>query len=664
MTSRTPGTRPAPPLQTVDVAAVLRGLDAIFAAHDGPTQAAPYLRSALADAERQGDAGARLTLLNELVGMYRSQSLHDDAVAASRSALALVETMDLTGTDAHATTLVNAATAMRAAGLPDDATALYGQALTVAEATMAPTDRRLAGLHNNLSILCSERQDHAQALAELHAAMSILEASSVDPERDLDIATTCTNLALVSFTLGQHDDAARYVDRSLAIYQHGGHEDDAHYASAVAGHAEACFRVGRFADAVTMYRQALGIIAECYGTDNDYYAVTAENLAEAEAEAEAGVAPGEREGEAEEAEPSDRLAPSPTGPSGPADAVPSSSTPISGLALARAYWEEHGRPMLEARYPAYSGRIAAGLVGHGSECYGFDDAISRDHDVGPGFCLWLTAEDHAEIGTALQADYDALPRTFRGVPARVETPRAQGDGRRVGVFEIGAFYQGLTGYGRAPSTAHEWVMLDEATLAAATNGAIFADPYGAFSAVRGSFTRMPRDVRWALVSRRLGMVAQAGQYNVPRMLDRGDGEAAWLSVAELARAVASLVFLLNGPSSAGYLPYYKWQTAALRRLSRRMGSSLPGVVDDLSEVLRLASAACFGGAGLDGADFGEGGKGAAPARARLEELIESICTQVVAELRARGLTRSSDTFLEHQRAYVKEHISDDWLKSL
>lgn len=315
--------------------------------------------------------------------------------------------------------------------------------------------------------------------------------------------------------------------------------------------------------------------------------------------------------------------------------------------------------MLEERYPAYRGRIAAGLVGHGSECYGFDDALSRDHDVGPGFCLWLTAEDHAEIGAALQADYDALPRDFRGVAARVETPRAQGDGRRVGVFETGAFYEGLTGYRRAPSTAHEWLMLDEATLAAATNGAVFADPHGAFSAVRGSFTRMPRDVRWALVSRRLGMVAQAGQYNVPRMLDRGDGEAAWLSVAEMARAVASLVFLLNGPSSAGYLPYYKWQTAALRRLSRRMGSSLPGVVDDLSEVLRLASAACFGGAG-----FGEGGKGAGPARARLEEVVETICAQVVAELLARGLTRSNDTFLEHQRPYVEEHITDDWLKSL
>ena len=103
--------------------------------------------------------------------------------------------------------------------------------------------------------------------------------------------------------------------------------------------------------------------------------------------------------------------------------------------------------------------------------------------------------------------------------------RASGAARRTGVFEVGDFFAGITGLRDAPAAdaPHEWMTLDEATLAAATNGAVFADPLGAFSAVRGRFLRMPDDVRLARLGQRLGMMAQAGQYNVPRMLSRGDG---------------------------------------------------------------------------------------------------------------------------------------------
>ncbi len=631
-----------------DTRLFLAQLDELFAAHAGPERAEAFLRDALEQAS--DDPAAQLTVLNELMGHLRSMSDHDGAVAAAEQSLALAAELSLDGSDAHTTVLINAATAYRAAGDLARAAGLYTEALDAAETTLGPRDRRRAALRNNRSLLLSEIGDHEGALADQRAALDALEAATVDPERDVDIASTCTNMALELWSLGRHEEAAALASRSLAVFAAGGHEDSPHYASALAGQAEALFRRGDPGAAADLYERALAVIQECYGTGSDAYAVTAENLARAR-EATAGAGPA-----------------SASAPNSPCDGSPDERTEpsepahgMTGLEIARAFWEQQGRPMLLERFPEHAGRIAAGLVGHGSECYGFDDAASRDHDWGPGFCLWLTPADHAEIGSALQEAYDDLPQDFMGLGPRVETPRAQGAGRRVGVFEIGAFFASITGMPAAPGPdrAREWLLLDEATLAAATNGEVFADPLGAFGKARSSFRRMPDDVWRSLISRRLGMAAQAGQYNVARMLDRGDGEAAWLSIGEFVSAVSSLVFLLNRPATVGYLPYYKWRFAALRRLSSRPGSRLPHLVTPLTDLVRLASAACAGGVG-----FGEGGAGSAPARARVEALIESICVAIVDELGVQGLSDSREPFLEWQRPHVERGIVEASLRSI
>ena len=104
---------------------------------------------------------------------------------------------------------------------------------------------------------------------------------------------------------------------------------------------------------------------------------------------------------------------------------------MKGLELSRQYFEAVGLPMLEAQFTSELPRIAAGLVGEGSECFGFDDEISRDHDWGPGFCLWLREEDYAAFGARLQAAYQALPRSFAGFPPRSHRkPRDDAGSRR------------------------------------------------------------------------------------------------------------------------------------------------------------------------------------------------------------------------------------------
>ena len=75
---------------------------------------------------------------------------------------------------------------------------------------------------------------------------------------------------------------------------------------------------------------------------------------------------------------------------------------ISGLQLAKGFYEEYGVPMIAEKFKEYEDKIAVGFVGEGSERFGFDDIYSRDHDFGPGFSMWVTKSTYDLIVIFLQ----------------------------------------------------------------------------------------------------------------------------------------------------------------------------------------------------------------------------------------------------------------------
>jgi len=52
---------------------------------------------------------------------------------------------------------------------------------------------------------------------------------------------------------------------------------------------------------------------------------------------------------------------------------------MKGLELAEKYFTECGLPLLRSHFPDLINRVAATLPIRGSEVYGFDDEMSRDH---------------------------------------------------------------------------------------------------------------------------------------------------------------------------------------------------------------------------------------------------------------------------------------------
>lgn len=291
---------------------------------------------------------------------------------------------------------------------------------------------------------------------------------------------------------------------------------------------------------------------------------------------------------------------------------------MRGLALARQYYDAH-QEVLFAPYPRYRQRIAAGLVGAGSECFGFDDDISRDHDFGPGFCLWLTDADYAAIGEALQADYERLPAEFAGIPARRCNERS---GKRVGVFALSAFYSQFLGAPELPISDADWLQIPEELLATAVNGEVFVDPLGEFSRIRISLqSYYPESIRRLKLATAVAKMAQSGQYNLPRALQRNEMVTAFLAQAEFIRHACSLVHVLNGR----YAPFYKWLHRGIR--------GLPVLGHLYDKIARL---------------------GQTPSSVA-HAVIEDICAEVLAELVVRGYTRPGDAFLEsHVDAILRQ----------
>ena len=233
---------------------------------------------------------------------------------------------------------------------------------------------------------------------------------------------------------------------------------------------------------------------------------------------------------------------------------------MQGIELSRKYYETYGIPMLEENFSHVLDRIAIGLVGEGSECLGFDDTISQDHDFEPGFCLFVTKEDYWKFGFPLERAYAKLPKTFMGFQRSHLSPVG---GNRHGVLIIEDFYRRFLGSTTAPQTPEQWLSIPPATLRTATNGEIWRDDLGVFSAVRMELQQgYPEDVRLKKLAAHTVLMGQAGQYNLSRCLARGETGASQLCISTFVCHAISAIYLLNNV----YEPFYKWAYRGMRCL--------------------------------------------------------------------------------------------------
>lgn len=236
-----------------------------------------FLRQSLARAKSEGDAHASVSILNEMVGYYRSVSNFKDAMEASELAMREMTALGYGDTVPFGTTLLNAATAYRFSGDKDRALQLYSQALEIFQRDLPENDSRLAGLYNNISSLYGKNGEHEKEYELLRKAAAILAAKG---EAGEEAATVQTNMGMALFKLNREAEALEALDKAMAMFEpeDGASRRPPHYAAALAGMGEAYFRMKKYNQAAAAYESALEHIRSCFGENMDFV-VTSRNCA-------------------------------------------------------------------------------------------------------------------------------------------------------------------------------------------------------------------------------------------------------------------------------------------------------------------------------------------------------------------------------------------------
>jgi len=252
------------------------------------------------------------------------------------------------------------------------------------------------------------------------------------------------------------------------------------------------------------------------------------------------------------------------------------TTEPNAISLSKAFFNEVVRPAMERTCPAVLDAAACGRFGWGSECFGMDDAISRDHHWGPRIDLLLPDKLFHETPETVWRDVSQhFPDTFRGF--KLEPGHVGGAG--LAPESIDAFLMRTIGRVTVPVSAEDWLGIPEEDIPHVINGEVWHDGAGQFSRMRAVLGAYYPDEVWR---RRLAnwcrYASGMGLYALHRALLRENWAFAHTTMARALKLTMELTFMLNRT----YFPYDKWLYPTFRGLPELAPEMLP-LIDEVAE---------------------------------------------------------------------------------
>lgn len=535
-----------------------------------------------------------ITILNDISGAKRVCGRYEEAIEELEEAISLMKSMGFSNRPEFGTTLINIANTYRMKREFNRAVEYFEAAYQLF--TDIGQDGFLwASLCNNYSLLLQEIGDYEKAYTMQQQSIDTLKKTK---RFELPLASSYNNMYKILCDLNRIDEGEAYLMDAKNIYERLVGTNHPLYAASINNLADCHYRKNEMQKALSLYDEALRIIDENYGKDSEAYQNILQNIDTIKKKLCIN------ENFSDDISKDSCLRRECT----------TSLVRKSGLERSRELFETVIEPILRKEIPEILDIASIGIAGQGSECLGYDDDLSEDHDFKTRCTIWLDKPDYEDY-------FDKIQRIFQNIDAEIKCECAQD------------FYQKYTGLTSPPSTISQWLVLPQDILRIISNGELFINhckPFREFREVILNY--YPEDVRFKKMAYCLNKIAQSGQYNYARAIKRSDDVVAMFAMSEFLEFYIKFLHLVNKK----YAPFYKWRYRSAKEL-KILAPQTSKLIEKLAAYKSSAS--------------------------ENTDMIEHICALIVNYLNEQGYSDKNYDFLTYQANEIMKNIQNNALRN-
>ena len=573
------------------------------------------LRVILNETEKQYglESDEYIKALNELGGTLKYVGYYDEAEDNLLKSLEIIKKKYGDNNLPYATSLLNLTEVYRFAQKFNLLEENYKKIVKIYQDNSADNSFSYAGLCNNFG-LYYQNVGNMKAAYDLHLKSLDILKNYDSEEYLLEYAVTLSNLFNPCYQLGMKEKAIEYLYKAIEIFEKNVGKEHPLYSASLNNMAIYYYNERQLEKAIEFFEKAAEISKKTMGLDSDNYKNILSNIEFIKEElGKISDTSSSQKSKIDNNKVGENL-------------IKEDLKNIKGLELSKRYFYDLVLPEFKKNLNDILPLCAFGLVGEGSECYGYDDKISQDHDFGPSVCIWLRKDDYLKHKDKINEVLKKLPKTYLGFQ---ELKESEWGSDRRGLLNIEDFYFKFLGSSKAPETIADWQKIPETALATVTNGEVFLDNLGEFTKVRKDLLNYyPEPMRQNKIATRLMNISQHGQYNYTRCLKRNDLVAANQCLYLFVDEVIHLVFLLN----RRYKIFYKWSNRALLDL-KILGEEIHKLLEDMVFAQNKIP------------------------------YVRKICKVLAEEIRNQKLTNCSSEFLGDLGVDIQKNIDDEFFKN-